>query len=541
MKNIIQIIKTIIIPIVIIAIFSTACNEDEFLKETPRDAIYAENLYVDYTGFTYALNALNRFVADEKSGRISSNIEAGFLFKLGTDNAITNTAWSTGHMAAWYTTTLQPTRAEFKNVFNWLYGAINSANMIISRAEDPDVDWEGASPEEAEANKNYVVAHAKLVWTWAYRHLTYTWGPVPLSKDEINGLTYRNDWIRESVDVLRNEMEIYLLFAEEHLLQESNDPTVLTKGIARHYLAELYLAMDRPVDAEKKAALVANDTQYSLITARYGVNANKPGVPFMDQFYDGNVLRSQGNTETLWSFINAEETPGGAAFASKKGWMTRYDKLGVPVSAEYGGRGIALAALTAYAFDVYDDPNDDRFSEYAIRKYWVKPSGDTIWAQMTRDYEPTFTKKNNYKWACTTKYDWVSKDPALVASGVTNNDMPYLRVAETYLLLAEALMKNGKNTDAAEWINKLRRRANASEIAPGDVTLDFILDERSRELLTEEHRRHTLARVGKLYDRTMMYNKGAKDFMQPYHVLLPIPQSMIDANTGAPMEQNPGY
>lgn len=541
MKNIFQRIKTIAIPIVILAMFSIACNEDEFLKEAPRDNIYSENLYINYTGFTYALNALNRFVADEKSGLIQENVESGWAFKIGTDNGITNTGFSTGEIIAWYTPNLVTNRPEFKDIFSWMYGAINSANMIINRAKDPKVDWEGATQQESEANKNYVVAHAKLVWAWAYRHLTYTWGAVPLSQDEINGQTYRNDWTRESVDIIRSEMEKYLLFAEEHLPQQSADPTVITKAVARHYLAELYLALNKPVDAEKKALLVANDNQYKLITTRYGVRAKQPGVAFMDQFYDGNVLRSQGNTEALWTFISKEETPGGVGFNSRRGWLTRYDLNGVPVSAEYGGRGLAMQAMTAYAFNVYDDPKDERFSEYAIRKYWVKPDGVKIAAQMSKEYEPTRSKKNNYKWACTRKWDWVSPDPAKVAGSTQQNDMAYLRVAETYLLLAEALMKNNKNAEAAEWINKLRRRANAYEIKPGDVTLNFILDERSRELITEEHRRHTLNRVGLLYQRTMLYNQGAKEFMQPYHVLLPIPQSMIDANTGAPMEQNPGY
>ncbi len=540
MKNFIKIHKGLWL-FICLSIVLVACNTDEFLNEAPRDTIFADNLVANKTGFMFALTALNRQVADERSGRVQNGHEAGFVFKLGTDYGISNTGFSYSRGIAWYTTDLNSARPEYRGVFEWLFQTVNTANFIISRAMNPNVNWEGATSQESEANKNYVIAHAKLTWAWAYRHLTYTWGAVPLSTEEITGLTYRNDWIREPVANIREVIEEYLLFAEEHLPNDSNDPTILTKAVARHYLAELYLAMDRPADAEKKALLVCNDPRYKLITARYGVRANQPGVAFMDQFYQGNVLRSQGNTEVLWAFLTAENVTGDPGYTMRRAWVTQYDRAGIPISAAYGGRGAAYQAISAYGFGVYDDPDDDRFSEFAIRKYWVNPSGVTVVAQMSRAQEPTASALNNFRWAHTRKWDGVSADPNNVAGSFNFSDQPYLRVAETYLLLAEAQMKLNNTLGAADWINKLRRRANASEISPGDVTLDFILDERTRELLTEEHRRHTLNRVGKLYERTILHNKGAQNSMKPFHVLMPIPQTVIDANTGAPMEQNTGY
>lgn len=70
---------------------------------------------------------------------------------------------------------------------------------------------------------------------------------------------------------------------------------------------------------------------------------------------------------------------------------------------------------------------------------------------------------------------------------------------------------------------------------------NYILDERMRELVVEEPRRKTLVRLNKLYERTMKYNFRVKDNMEPYHELWPIPQTAIDANTGAKLLQNPGY
>ena len=70
--------------------------------------------------------------------------------------------------------------------------------------------------------------------------------------------------------------------------------------MAQHYLSELYLMMDDPEQAAQKAQAAIDNPNFSLITERYGVRAGQPGVPFMDQFYDGNVLFNQGNTEILW-------------------------------------------------------------------------------------------------------------------------------------------------------------------------------------------------------------------------------------------------
>jgi starch-binding outer membrane protein, SusD/RagB family len=132
-------------------------------------------------------------------------------------------------------------------------------------------------------------------------------------------------------------------------------------------------------------------------------------------------------------------------------------------------------------------------------------------------------------------------DPANPTGTLAYGDQPYLRLAETYLLLAEAEMKQGKLTEAAEHLNVLRRRAHASEITPAQVTMDFILDERARELLTEEHRRYTLLRTGTWLERTRKYNPVAGPNIAEHNALYPIPQVVIDANLDREMKQNPGY
>ena len=99
----------------------------------------------------------------------------------------------------------------------------------------------------------------------------------------------------------------------------------------------------------------------------------------------------------------------------------------------------------------------------------------------------------------------------------------------------------GNTTLAAADINTVRTRVNATPVAPGQGTLDYILDERARELSLEEDRRITLSRLGKLVERVRLYNAHNGPQIQDFHATWPIPVSEIDANINANLEQNPGY
>ena len=128
-------------------------------------------------------------------------------------------------------------------------------------------------------------------------------------------------------------------------------------------------------------------------------------------------------------------------------------------------------------------------------------------------------------------------------SGRTSKDVYVYRLAETYLLRAEAYFRNGDLAKAAEDLNALRARSNANAINAGDVTIDFILEERARELLFEEPRRRTLIRMGKLVERVKKYGllESSRGTVQTHNDLWPIPQVAIDANFGKDLVQNPGY
>jgi len=508
----------------------------ETLVENPKDIIVADNLYTNAAGFESGLNALYAQVRKERNGyQDSGDNLVGMTWSIGVDNGWGNYLLVSSRTPQELGSFNNPLYTNYLWMWKWLYETINAANTIIDRADDPQVQW-------SAENRDRVIAEARLIRAWSYRHLTYLWGDVPLNLEESTGANIRTDWTRAPKAEVLKQMEQDLLFAEAHLPATSPLQGKLVKAVAQHYLAELYLEMDEPAKAEEKASAVINSGLYALITQRYGVNASQPGVPFMDQFIDGNSNRNQGNTETLWTFQLDRDLEGGGLNIMRREWVDRYYTLKGIDAAAYGGRGIGRLAPTKWAIDLYE-PQDDRGSQYAIRKFLIynnaatlpkgKALGDTLF--LSWNAETT----NNPSWPSPRKWDWVNDvDPT---GGYQYNDQPYLRLAETYLLLAEAQFKQNKLDAAAQTLNVVRARAHASLITAADVTLDFILDERSRELLSEEHRRYTLLRTHTWMERTRLHNPLTAPFITARDTLLPIPQAVIDANLGHPMAQNPGY
>ncbi len=116
-----------------------------------------------------------------------------------------------------------------------------------------------------------------------------------------------------------------------------------------------------------------------------------------------------------------------------------------------------------------------------------------------------------------------------------------IRLAETYLLRAEAYLGNNDLTNAAEDINVVRRRAQAPEISGSEVDIDYILDERLRELHFETLYLVTLQRLDKTVERSRKYDHQLGPTYLDHNNLWPIPYDDIEKNLESVLEQNPGY
>jgi hypothetical protein len=123
------------------------------------------------------------------------------------------------------------------------------------------------------------------------------------------------------------------------------------------------------------------------------------------------------------------------------------------------------------------------------------------------------------------------------------------RLSETYLIAAEALFMSGQTATALPYVNAVRRRAayptgSAAAMDVATLTLDFILDERSRELCGENVRWWDLVRTNKLLERVRKHNDECRPNIVDKHILRPIPQQQIDAvpSSGESFyPQNPGW
>jgi hypothetical protein len=553
MKNIFKII--VLLPFVVL--ISAGCKKD-FLDEKPMAVIAPDNLYVNKAGFESGLYGLYNLVRRERGGidggfnSNSSNdlyLTAAFI---GVDNAFA--PFPAGgnapeRMFNSFGVLMNSTQGYLSNLWAWLYQTINAANTIIGRAENPAINW-------TAAEKNQIVGEARLVRAWAYRHLTFLWGDVPLNLTESKGSTIRTDWERTSRAEVRKAMEADLLFAEANIADPAINAARFPKAVATHYLAELYLTVGDNAKAKAKALSLTTSPLYKLVTARYGVRRTLPGTPFTDMFLDGNSNRSEGNTEALWVMQNEYLSQGAENNIMRRWWVNRYERITIagktPVtfSIDNGGRGIGRFGVTKYALSVYD-PKDDRGSYHAWRLFYQMNNaaslptgaklGDTVKLTPLAAAEPVTNASNAQAWPSTRKWDWAPSIAADLQQTSNYNDMIYLRLAETYLILAEAQFKLGETADAATTINLLRSRANAPMATAAQINLNLILDERSRELVTEEHRRYTLLRTGTWFDRTRLYNKNVSTVIALRDTILPIPQSVIDANLTKPMPQNPGY
>jgi starch-binding outer membrane protein, SusD/RagB family len=535
----------------------SGCRKD-FLTEAPKAIIAPDNLYVNKAGFESGLYGLYNLVRRERGG-ISDGFNANSTNDLyltpafiGVDNAFSPFPAGGGQPERIFNNfgvILNPAQGYFNNLWAWLYQTINAANTIIGRAENPDIKW-------TAAEKNQIVGEARLVRAWAYRHLTYLWGDVPLTLSESKGDNIRTDWERTPRASVRKAMEEDLLFAEANMADPAPNAARFPKAVATHYLAELYLATGDFAKAKAKAQTLVNGSLYKLVTVRYGVNRTQPGTPFTDMFLDGNSNRSEGNTEALWVIQNEYLAQGAENVIMRRWWVNRYErisvggKLPITFSVENGGRGIGRFGVTRYALSVYG-PTDDRGSYHAWRLFYLmnnpaslptgRKLGDTVKLTPLPAQEPVTNSGTAQNWPSTRKWDWAPSVPSDVQQGSNYNDIIYLRLAETYLILAEAQFRLGELADAATTINALRTRAQATPVTAADINLNFILDERSRELVTEEHRRYTLLRTGTWFDRTKLYNRNAGPLITLRDTILPIPQSVIDANLAKPMPQNPGY
>jgi starch-binding outer membrane protein, SusD/RagB family len=510
-------------------IFTTRCSED-FLNEDLKSEYAPANVFKDSLGFEAAIAGLQRLVREKYNG------PQGLIatLQVGTDVCINGGNNVEGSQIPYEQyDQMNSQDAAASSFWTWGYRAINAANLII----------EGSQSEEANlsdyARKLYE-AEGRFFRAYVYNFLSILYGDVPLVTKPVK--TPKTDFVREPVSSIVSTIISDLTFAMQNLpdITKVNNSGRVNKWAAEQLLAEAYIRNNQPELAETHCLNIIKSTRFSLVTERYGVKADEPGDPYSDMFIYGNQRYPQGNTEAIWVIELANNVPGGDDGQSqfRRVWVPQYWNVGGMVICDsLGGRGLGrMRSSPWWAYEIYED-SDMRNSPYNIRRhYYRNDSSDPLYGT-----EITVTGADTLNKMFPHNTKWYYFDPLDVFGYVTKKDRIIMRLSETYLLLAEAQFMQGHTSDAAISLNVVRNRANATPVAAADVSLDYILDERARELIGEEDRRVTLVRTGTLIDRVKAHNPVSASTIKDYNMLMPIPQAQIDLNKDAVLSQNDEY
>lgn len=567
-------LRSILLVLCMIIFFS--CLDDNYLEEVPLDFYAPENSYVTYDNFEASLiNIYNTFRASFyqtrdafQSPRVTMNCTdlIGFDQNTGNFPDLLNPNSSWVYDAFW-----QP-----------CYQMIFDANVVIGRSE-------AEISELTEEEKILVQAEASFFRGYCYKMLADIYGGVPITLEETT--EPKRDFVRASREEVYQQSVEDLKFAAENLrsITETDDARVSNLA-AFHALAEAYLGLKDYDNAIAAASVAINDPATALMTERFGSRANDqpiPGIPwanggdvYWDLFRKGNQNRSSGNTESLWVIQFARNIPGGyddvslnnggyrwETCSSSRTWritMTNGENLIPSANTYYGGRGAGQMKPSRYFyFKIWQDsgwdedirnadhniirdlivanPNSPNYGKYIIKDGLVNL---TTKADTTRDF--FFLVGKICSMGDHPDELWLEDQtvPGSITmeggpSNTTYANIYRMRLAETYLIRAEAYLGKGDKVNAANDINAVRNRSQAPPIGPDEVDIDYILDERARELMFEENRMQTLCRLGMLVERNRKYN-DLHD-LYDHQNLWPIPFSEIQKNTEAELTQNPGY
>lgn len=524
--------------------------------------------------------------------------------------------------------------------WNQGYSGVKYANTVISNIDAV----EGMSQDK----KNQFKGQAYFQRAWHYSHLVFQFGDIPLVTKilEVPKQNYKSTKKEAVLDMLVSDMEKAVQWVPNQ--KDLTYVGQVNKGACRVLLAKLYLATGQWKKAELQCDTLINNldgTDYRLMTECFGAEETT-GSPttktitrnvMWDLHRPQNKLASS-NKEVIMGMVNQGESGVGAVDVQ---WLRIFGPFwnnNIKVAARhknaktlnnwkktdkqyndtldwvrYTGRGLGHCRLTYFAqhplwkvngvedsIDLrhnHDVGNWVRMTDFKYNDKWSNNGEDAeYYGKNIRLYDDdgtllcSDTIRSWYDYPYYKIYVRDTKEHAIeTANGFTQtlgscNDMYLYRLAEVYLLRAEARFFQDNNPGATEDVNTVRRRAKASQYYTS-VNIGDIMNERARELYLEEWRNTELKRVsyelalsgkpdewGNTYsldnwdkqegtdeqggsywyqriNHYSLYNKGAivsngktlNYTMDKRNLFWPIPQSAINANSQGQLRQNYGY
>lgn len=533
-------------------LLTLACNEEAWLEEKAYSFYSPNNSYTTPDQIDMAIVQLYRNVSNTFFG----NGGSGYAFTFSYTTDVGYDAIATNHELNSWGDKVRPETGQISWFWNRFYEQIYDANVILNRINTVEFS--------SEVQKNIKIGEAKFFRAFAYRNLAIMYGGVPLILEELTAP--KRDFVRASTSEVWAQIISDLTDAANLLpgADAVEEDGRIAKGVAYHLLSEAYIVTKDYPKAIAAASEVIDNLGYALMQDRFGTRSQEAGDVYWDLFRRGNQNRGSGNTEALYVSQYEYQVPGAQIddnlprFLVPVYWNIPGNdgvQLFVGPTKKYGGRGIGWWAASDYMLhQVWENGEGDiRNSEYNILRDLVADNPASSYFGQKIVESGAFTEFNDplKRWwsaifAKSAPLNNFPDDIIDVQANHSHRDRYVFRLAETYLLRAEAHMLNGDLTAAANDINAVRGRSSAPIISADEVTMEFILDERARELFVEETRMLTLMRTGTIVERVRTYNPMhngtfANNQIFDYQTLWPIPNAEIERNIEAKLEQNPGY
>lgn len=588
MKNTKYIIH-VILPVILIS-GMVACDLDEYNPS----GVTPESIWSNPQGFQTLVNAayINQ--------RTFYGKEDGVLMgEAGTDIWFRDSKSNSYRQLFRYTDFTPDNASSTKNYWRDLWPGINYCNSGIDRINNA-----GFTNEKVKNAKEGELRFLRALYYW---HVVETWGGVTLRTTETNTpvLTAERSPVEDFYDLMISDLEYavkWLPVVPENQAEYSRATKKSAMGmLARVLLTRAYYSLDDNNQSEADSYFSrAKEMAHAVIdsAAIWGIYLYPE---YGDLWKNGSGGNNKNNKEALYIISNSTNPNLNYDINGNRlhmWFLSKYsDKPGLQMSMEYGFDDQRRFMPTKFLVNLFDETKDSRYSA-SFRDTWlsnrdkayvwtqkdldkygkdISLKGDTMNIGDTALYISKYPvpDKKSRKYLVIDSDSLFNGDTIRTSSNIflalkkfTDpnrtavdaqpgfNDILVIRLAEMYLIAAEAEFQLGDNESAAADINVIRNRASFThghdmDISPGDVTLDLILDERARELAGEHLRWFDLKRTRTLVQRIQKYNK---DINIPARLLekgngvfenvllRPIPQNELDALTnGSEYGQNPGY
>lgn len=580
---------------------ATGCSD--WLDPKPLSFFTPENTFNTYEGLKTSTDMLNRdvryFDYYPTSGSADPCIISEYFFSEMGVNARTDASDAPVDLVRQITpsASLTGNATQINSYWTYLYKGIKDANTLYDRAQNVEM---------TEQQRGEIEALACFHRAFRYYRLVHQYGDVPFIVHEVTGPRY---------DFYTTKREAILRYLKEDLDRTapylSNNVYIgmVTQAAAYHLLTKINLALGEFEDAVESANKVIGDGVHHLMTERFGVDKNddtkdvvwdlhqsdNKALPenkevlymVIDRYDAGSDMRSAAGLEIKRQLVPWYPASGQILTPDGKAAFVDNNEQKNPYLLQYG-RGVCTLRSTWYhQYSIWTlDDTDCRHKDgnwvHVKDLTYNNPAlkGTSEWyGKNVRLYNDKGEQLIQDTIRCWSGWPYYKSNVADQKASWWRGgwaDWYVFRLAETYLLRAEAYVWLDKPDLAVEDLNIVRRRAGARELTVNEVNISQVLDERARELFYEEPRKCELTRIAFLFaktgkadekgrtysmeefttnnyfynrimDRTEFYNKGVKNAVgnsytiAPYNVLWPIAEKAISTNVEGHINQTPGY